>query len=119
MGIEFVYDTGASLSTGEGKGNRQEPFVLEPGEVVLEVRGHQGGLLDGVQFISSLGRESKLYGGKGGDPFIVKASVGKMIIGLERSKGICGRIKVVQECDIEDRRSPEEKKRDQMRASYE
>ena len=31
--IEFVYTAGEPLSVGEGQGDEQEPFNLEPGEV--------------------------------------------------------------------------------------
>ena len=43
-------------------------------EVLLELRGGQGGLLDRVQFVTSRGRESKAYGGAGGQNFSFKAS---------------------------------------------
>lgn len=31
--IEFHYTAGDALSVGEGQGNEQEAFILEPGEV--------------------------------------------------------------------------------------
>jgi len=107
------------LITGAGEGTMQEPFHLQAGEVLVQLRGRQGGLLDGVQFVTSLGRESRHYGGRGGDPFEVRAAEGKMIVGLERSPGIAGKVTGVQVCDIADRRSPEEKGRDTAKAGYE
>ncbi|CAJ1379296.1 unnamed protein product [Effrenium voratum] len=95
--MEFVYATG-SLVVGEGKGDQQEPFNLEPGEVLLELRGGQGGLLDRVQFVTSRGRESKAYGGAGGQNFSFKASEGKMIVGVTRAVGLAGKLTGIQEC---------------------
>ena len=40
----------------------------------MEIRGGQGGLLDRIQFVTSRGRESKAYGGSGGDAFSFKAT---------------------------------------------
>merc|ERR1719464_2488983 len=57
--VEFHFAKGEALVTGGGKGNEQEPFLLEPGEAIVEVRGGQGGLLDSVEFLTSRGRSSK------------------------------------------------------------
>ena len=43
-------------------------------QVLVEIRGGQGGLLDRIQFVTSRGRESKAYGGSGGDAFSFKAT---------------------------------------------
>jgi len=116
--VEFHYDQGVPLITGGGQGQPKEDFVLEPEEYVVEIRGGQGGLLDGVQFVTNRGRESYHYGGKGGDPFTVKASTGRMIIGLVRNDGVAPKINQVQECAISDVRTPEEKARDDAKEKY-
>ncbi|CAE7838867.1 Prkcsh [Symbiodinium sp. CCMP2592] len=95
--VEFVYSSGEPQVVGEGKGEEQEPFDLESGEVLVEIRGGQGGLLDRIQFVTSRGRESKAYGGSGGDAFSFKASDGKMIVGLRRAVGLAGRITGMEE----------------------
>ncbi|CAE6933381.1 unnamed protein product [Symbiodinium natans] len=96
--VEFVFVSGEPLVVGEGNGEEQEPFDLEPGEVLAELRGGQGGLLDRLQFVTNRGRESKAYGGSGGDDFSFKASDGKMIVGLRRAVGLAGRITHIEEC---------------------
>merc|ERR1711879_412076 len=103
------------MGTGAGQGNVQEPFYLQSDEVVTEIRGGQGGLLDSVQFITDKGRESKAYGGSGGDRYTVRAKPGMQIIGLKRGEGTAGPIKAVLECDTIDRRSPEEITRDKAK----
>lgn len=110
--VEFHYTEGGPLVTGGGKGNAQPDFQLEEGEVIVEVRGGQGGLLDGIEFVTNKGRSSQRYGGKGGDAFAVKAGVGKMIVGLDRSKGVAPKIDGIHECTFVDPRSPEERARD-------
>eukprot|EP00929_Paragymnodinium_shiwhaense_P061024 TRINITY_DN30460_c0_g2_i1.p1 TRINITY_DN30460_c0_g2~~TRINITY_DN30460_c0_g2_i1.p1 ORF type:complete len:534 (-),score=130.96 TRINITY_DN30460_c0_g2_i1:101-1702(-) len=116
--VDFEYATGPLLSTGGGQGNAQEPFILQEGEAVAEVRIRQGGLMDGVQFVTTAGRESLAYGGKGGEETIVKAKDDEMIIGFERDKGGAPRVKAVLVCDREDRRSPEEKAHDAAQEAY-
>jgi len=111
--IEFVYMGGGTMVAGSGEGNVQEPFELEPGEGLVEIRGKQGDLLDSIEFVTNKGRTSKTYGrSTGGQPFALHASTGKYIIGLKRRTGIAGRIETVLECDIVDHRSPEEIARD-------
>ena len=70
--IEFTYLSGAPLRVGEGQGEEQEAFDLEEGEVVVELRGGQGGLLDRIQFVTNK-RVSKEYGGQGGENFSFQA----------------------------------------------
>lgn len=111
--VEFHYREGAPLIAGGGKGNSQPDFELEENEAIVEIRGGQGGLLDGVEFVTNKGRSSQRYGGKGGDAFAVKAGNGKMIVGLDRSKGVAAKIDGIHECTFVDPRSPEERARDE------
>lgn len=116
--VDFHYTNGDILTTGGGKGNAQEPFLLEPGEAIVEIRGGQGGLLDRIQFVTSNGRSSQSYGGQGGDAFTFKSEPGMMIVGLERSDGTASKIAAVQECPLVDPRSDEERARDDARAAF-
>jgi len=66
-------------------GREQEPFVLEPGEFLVLVRGRQGVCLDAVSFVTNRGRESAWSGNAtGGSPFEIKASPWCQLWGLER-----------------------------------
>ena len=47
--------------------------------MLVELRGGQGGLLDRLQFVTSRGRESKAYGGSGGDAFSFKAQLSQAV----------------------------------------
>lgn len=116
--ISFVYRSGGVLRAGGGNGTDQEPFRLEPGEGLAEVRGTQGGLLDSVQFRTTRGRESRVYGGTGGKAYSIKAELGKQIVGLERSKGTAGKITRYHECELQDLRSPEERARDDAASAH-
>jgi len=116
--VNFHFTNGEKLVTGGGEGNEQEPFVLQPGEAIVEVKGGQGGLLDRIEFVTNKGRSSASYGGQGGDPFTMKAASGMVIVGLERSDGTAGKVVAVQECPLEDPRSPEEHTRDDARAVF-
>lgn len=116
--ISFVYRNGDVLQVGGGKGTDQEPFHLELGEGLAEIKGTQGGLLDSVQFKTTRGRESSVYGGSGGNEYSVKAELGKQIVGLERSKGIAGKITRYHVCELEDLRSPGERARDEAAAAH-
>lgn len=116
--ISFVYRNGDVLEVGGGEGTEQEPFRLEPGEGLAEIRGTQGGLLDSVQFKTTRGRESSVFGGTGGDAYSIKAELGKQIVGLERSKGTAGSITRYHECELQDLRSPEQRARDEAAAAH-
>lgn len=72
--VEFRYLFGTPLRVGEGEGSEQEAFDLEEDEVITELRGGQGGLLDRIQFVTSSGRVSKAYGGEGGENFSFQAT---------------------------------------------
>lgn len=116
--VEFHYKEGAPLITGGGKGNAQPDFQLEQDEAIVEVRGGQGGLLDGIEFVTSKGRSSQRYGGKGGDGFAVKAGDGKMIVGLDRGTGTASKLTGIHECTFVDPRSPEERARDEAAEKF-
>jgi hypothetical protein len=47
-------------------------FILEDDEWVTEIRGRAGSRIDQVQFFLNSGRVSPVYGGNGGQPFVLK-----------------------------------------------
>lgn len=67
--IAFHYSDGSSLTCG-GRGGQERPFFrLSPGEYITKINGRVGDHLDAVQFETSFGRVSAMYGGSGGVPF--------------------------------------------------
>ncbi|GBG32302.1 Griffithsin [Hondaea fermentalgiana] len=90
--IEFEFQDGFVKTYGNvSGGEKQEDFVLHipEREYIVQIKGRQGSYLDGIQFVSNLGRTSRWYGGSGGKPFASTADAGTMIIGLDMADGFC------------------------------
>jgi len=63
-------------------GEEGVPFVMGKREYVVKIMGRQKKHLDGVQFVTNIGRSSCWYGGGGGDPFSFTANAGMQLCGL-------------------------------------
>jgi hypothetical protein len=89
--IDVSY-AGQSGSTAHGGGGGSEDtFSLDPDEWITEVHGRSGDMVDQLQFLTSKGRVSPVYGGNGGNAFIeswpksvVKAIFGRSGAGLDQ-----------------------------------
>ena len=64
--IELRYSDGFQHQRGGNGGEWRSPFLLEPGEGIVRVECRYGDALDSIRFVTSRGRESPRYGGKGG-----------------------------------------------------
>ncbi|KAG9021461.1 hypothetical protein FS837_007246, partial [Tulasnella sp. UAMH 9824] len=51
------------------QGLYEETFYLQRGEAIVQIEGRSGTKLDSLQFTTSTGRKSKMYGGTGGYSF--------------------------------------------------
>eukprot|EP00931_Biecheleriopsis_adriatica_P050890 TRINITY_DN29491_c0_g2_i1.p1 TRINITY_DN29491_c0_g2~~TRINITY_DN29491_c0_g2_i1.p1 ORF type:complete len:226 (-),score=33.70 TRINITY_DN29491_c0_g2_i1:188-865(-) len=102
--ISFHYSDGTCVTRGMLGGGAREPFVLDAGEFLQEIRFRKGDSLDALQLISSTGRESawcgNTRGGRG--PFSLKAQPGMQIWSVERRGGWrgCGTISELIELPI-------------------
>lgn len=74
--IATHYSDGSSLASGGLGGHERPVFRLSHGEHITKLRGRQGDHLDAVQFVTSFGRASAMYGGSGGQPFEIDAPEG-------------------------------------------
>ncbi|CAE7257077.1 unnamed protein product [Symbiodinium necroappetens] len=90
--VEFVR---AGKTTDED----DRTFILQPREVVTEVRGAQTEHLLGVQFVTDQGRESSMYGDDStGKKFAFKAQPDQFVAGLLLASGACSRITGLSGC---------------------
>jgi hypothetical protein len=64
------YDGYSGSTAHGGGGGTSDTFTLDDNEWLTEIRGRSGAQLDQVQFFTSSGRVSPVYGGNGGNPFI-------------------------------------------------
>jgi hypothetical protein len=79
--VSFVLSDGG-VNTYGGRGGTDRPsFVLGEGEYIVSVAGRCGAFVDQLQFTSSTGRKSEVYGGPGGEPFEMDLQ-GEPIAGL-------------------------------------
>lgn len=70
--ITVKYKDGPECSHGGDGGIAADPFILQDDEWITEIRGRSGRLLDQLQFFTSKGRVSPVYGGNGGGSFTWK-----------------------------------------------
>ena len=68
--IAAIYDGYTGKTAHGGGGGSEDTFTLDDDEWLTEIRGRSGSQLDQVQFFTSSGRASQVYGGFGGNPFI-------------------------------------------------
>jgi hypothetical protein len=80
--ITFHLSDGRRHSYGGFGGEQREPFILDDDERITELRCREGSALDQVQFITSSGRASQLYGGNGGRAIVHALPDGAPIAGL-------------------------------------
>ncbi|KAK3274989.1 hypothetical protein CYMTET_16860, partial [Cymbomonas tetramitiformis] len=98
--ITFVFRDGVRMWHGQVASAvecfRDEAFVLEPHEYLTEVRSWQGdSTLYAVQFCTSTGRCSLVYGDEGGRAFQL-SSEGEPIVGLKVTQTNSGRIRFIE-----------------------
>jgi len=88
--IVFAFANGASKSYGAAGGSLAGRFELDEGETIVRVSGRSGDCLDAVQFHTSRGRSSQLFGNpNGGRPFDMPAPAGQYVVGVRRGSGGC------------------------------
>lgn len=88
--IKFLLADGSVRSFGDAGGSLAGRFELEEGEVLVGVGGRSGDSLDAVQFHTSRGRSSPLFGNPaGGQPFDLRAPIGQQVVGVHRGAGGC------------------------------
>jgi len=71
--IQVMYATGASGAQHGENGGSLSFFDLNNGEYVTQIIGRSCSLVDQIQFITNLGRQSPAYGGTGGNPFVLSS----------------------------------------------
>lgn len=103
--IIFHREDGTTTRIGSSWGGElQEPFYLAPHEHILEVSGSQDEHLRNIQFRTSFGRKSRLYGHHADDGtyFEVRSSPGKEICDISRSDKFCAVIDAAVETNALD-----------------
>lgn len=98
--ITFVFRDGVRMWHGQVASTAEcfhdDAFVLEPHEYVTEVRSWQGdSTLYALQFCTSTGRCSPVYGDEGGRAFQL-SSEGEPIVGLKVTQTNSGRIRCIE-----------------------
>ena len=68
--IELHFSDDSVVECGGRGGTWNEPFTLQPGESIVNLKVRQGDALDSIQFLTSRGRESPKYGGDGGTEWV-------------------------------------------------
>ena len=63
------YSDGSARECGGLGGAWQPPFLLQPGELLCKLSMRAGDALDSIQFTTTRGRTSPVYGGRGGSPW--------------------------------------------------
>ena len=63
------YSDGSARECGGLGGAWQPPFLLQPGELLCKLGMKAGDALDSIQFTTTRGRTSPVYGGPGGSPW--------------------------------------------------
>jgi hypothetical protein len=61
-GVKFVYTDDSAEVFGSDKCEEQPPFCLCGDEIITEVRIRQSNFVDAIEFVTSHGRESPIYG---------------------------------------------------------
>jgi hypothetical protein len=87
--INYCEPSGAPhhVEFGQTGGHPNPLFVLDANEHIVAVLGRSGGRLDAIQFVTSKGRKSPMYGGKGGRPFEVFFGDNSELYGLRARSG--------------------------------
>lgn len=92
--IRFRFADGSTRDHGQEGGALAGRFELEEGETLTRITGSSGDSLDSVQFHTSSGRSSQVFGNAGGGrPFTLAAPEGRAILGVRRGAGNCAAIR--------------------------
>ncbi len=99
--VELVFHDDSVEEYGDAQGGEaQQVFELDVDarEFLVRVEFRQHKHLDGIQFVTNLGRTSPWYGGSGGQPFTMRADPGFMIVGLnvEEQMSFCPKLRGLQ-----------------------
>lgn len=83
--VAFTYVNGEKETSGTAGGDKIGQFNLDHlrNEYIVRVNGRQGKYLDGIQFVTNLGRHSPWYGEGGGTAFQFTVPAGQMLVGFE------------------------------------
>lgn len=85
--LTVTYANGSTTPRRGGQGGKEDIFNILANEDVAEIRGTANDKLTSIQFVTSSGRESQLYGKWDGYPFVWRCDFGPDPSALEGFKG--------------------------------